>query len=93
MLLLVRPTCHKIIDDNDLSEDEIDYDDILFTQGYNTTQIEIEDGENFIIPQDYIGIIDEAETFYLGSKDFPIEDELSEGKYQLNGNMINKISS
>lgn len=88
MNIFITPTSEEIMRDYDISEDEMDSDELLQMQGYYGDMMEIEDGDIFEIPRDCIGTIEEDHLYYMG--EFPIS-ELQSGRYELNGFNIKRV--
>lgn len=90
MIIHIRPTENYIQKDYDFDEDN---DGALFLSGYEIEERKIEDGGTFVVPKDYIGIIqDEDDYFYEPDSDFDHSEKLVEtlnsGKYRLKGHYI-----
>ena len=88
MMIFIKPSSKSIMEDYDISEDEIDSDELLFMQGQESGMLEVGDGETFEIPDDCIGEIDDMEAYDEDNE--PIE-ELQSGTYELNGMTIKKL--
>jgi len=99
MEILIMPTVDYLreIRGYDVFDDEDD-EALLFEQGYEGVQDEIEDGETFEIPQNYIGrIVDEREFYFhieimenVFDKQLANDCNLVAGKYLLEGDTITK---
>ena len=102
MDLLLLPTIESICEENDYDyDDDTHEDELLVQQGTDAYEIEVEDGETFEIPEDFIGqILDDDQTYYMRvtvdeemdiyDKE-EILDDLPAGKYRLDDNIITLI--
>lgn len=88
MMIFIKPSSKSIMDNYDISEDEMDSDELLFMQGQESGMLEVGDGETFKIPDDCVGEIDGMEVYDEDNE--PIE-ELQSGTYELNGMTIKKL--
>lgn len=62
MMIFIKPSSKSIMDNYDISEDEMDSDELLFMQGQESGMLEVGDGETFEIPDDCVGEIDGMEA-------------------------------
>jgi len=94
MFVLVMPTIDRICEDFGLDYyDDNNTRELLDQQGMEAYQIEVNDGESFEIPQDFIGrIVQDEQIFYkkvLVDEDMDyyekeeIQDDLPSGQYKL----------
>ena len=102
--ILLKPTIDNLRKDFEDFSDE-DEDALLFEQGIDIDALDIEDGDSFVIPQEYVGevLLEDAKTIevhpIINGEDmflqmgYSIEegDELEEGSYELKGNVIKKF--
>ncbi|MCF0187963.1 MAG: hypothetical protein HUK04_00495 [Bacteroidaceae bacterium] len=97
MELFITPTISNLRQEYGYEEWEDENDDALLVQkGYDGYTIEVEDGESFEIPEGHEGqIIDDDTTYYERVEIFEdvfdkeeIMDNLYEGHYRLEGDVI-----
>ena len=100
MKLFIKPTIESI--QKEMGYDDIDcdenYEELLVQQGYDMDIVDIEEGETFIIPENYVGDVTQGdETYYLRVRidideetwdKEEINDDLPAGIYKLEGNVI-----
>lgn len=97
MILLILPNYDNAM--NSLGYDEFDYvnsDDVLFEQGFDANETEIEDGESFTIDPGFIGRIAEDgdyDNYFITSANDESSEEvilgdLKPGTYRLEGNTL-----
>ena len=99
MEILIQPTIDNLREDLGYDDyEDVDEEALLFQQGYDGFPIDVEDGEDFEIPEGYIGsIIDDGNTYYIETEIMPglIEKEeffgeLEAGLYKLNDGIISR---
>ena len=101
MQIFVRPTLNYVRKDLGFEEwEDVDEFTLLFQQGFDGEVIDIEDGETFTIPEDYIGgIVDDGKSYYweveiredVFEKE-EIYEDLKAGRYRLKGDIIEDVS-
>lgn len=101
MELFIRPTLNHVRKDIGFEEwEDVNDFDLLFQQGFDGEILEVEDGETFTIPEDYIGgIVDDDKSYYweveihegVFEKEEIFED-LKAGQYRLKGDIIEEVS-
>ena len=66
MKIDIRPTLESLKDKDDERTELDDDDDIAFIQGLNTEVIEVEEGENFSVPENCEGLTEDCEELEPG---------------------------
>ena len=105
MKILLMPDYDSTREDMGFDEsDDYDNDAILFQQGFDSDIIEVEDGETFTIPEDYLGqIVEDGNCYYMTIEVVPGsweqwhmeegESIIDPGVYRLEGDLIREIES
>ena len=101
MFVLIMPTIESICEDYGLDYNDTNEKELLEQQGLEAYHIEVNDGESFEIPQDFIGrIVQDEQIFYkkvLVDEDMDyydkeeILDDLPAGQYKLDEDTVTLI--
>jgi hypothetical protein len=102
MEILIMPSYEKTKEATTVDNfDDDNEEGVLYQQGHDGYQLTVNDGDTFEIDEGYIGRLMSRENYYFGFQDpedeelhgqDPIEDDIEEGEYRLEGNRIYKLN-